>query len=81
MPDEHDHYLELDIRHALKHGPVSMATRKFVRGLSEGDLDYLCWVIAEELWRARWRRLPPDRIGSSAPGAPLRSDSGGPEER
>ncbi len=32
MPDEHDH-LSLDIRFALSYGPVSEATRKFVRGL------------------------------------------------
>ena len=37
MPDPYDH-LALDIRFALKHGPVSQATRKFVRGLSELDL-------------------------------------------
>jgi len=66
MPD-HDH-LELDIRYALKHGPVSQATRKFVRGLSDHDLEYLCGVIAEKLWRSRWRRLPPAPIGPSAAG-------------
>jgi hypothetical protein len=67
MPDDHDH-LEFDIRLALTHGPVSRETRKFVRGLSEHDLEYLCGVIAKELWRSRWRRLPPEPIGPSAPG-------------
>jgi hypothetical protein len=65
MPDDHDH-LAFDIKFALTHGPVSMATRKFVRGLSEHDLEYLCGVIAEKLWRSRWRRLPPEPIGPSA---------------
>jgi hypothetical protein len=68
MPDDHDH-LAFDIKFALTHAPVSMATRKFVRGLSGHDLEYLCGVIAEELWRSRWRRLRPEPIESSAPGA------------
>ena len=67
MPDDHDH-LAFDIKFALTHGAVSMATRKFVRGLSEHDFEYLCGVIAEQLWRSRWRRLPPEPIGPSAPG-------------
>jgi len=38
MPDDHDH-LAFDIKFALTHAPVSMATRKFVRagsGTAEG---------------------------------------------
>jgi hypothetical protein len=50
VPDD-----RVDIKLALTHGRVSMATRRFVRGLSEHDLEYLCGVLAENLWRARWR--------------------------
>jgi hypothetical protein len=43
MPDQHDG-LDLDSKLVLM---------RFLRGLSEQELEYLCGATAEKLWRAR----------------------------
>jgi len=51
MPgDDHDH-LAFDIKFALTYGRVSMAARKFVRGLSHSRDEQECLTSA-------WRRQP-----------------------
>ncbi len=69
MPDIDN--LAFAIRFALVHGTISREARKAIRSLSDHDLDFMYKTVADHLRLCRWRQLPPDPIGPSAPWAKM----------
>lgn len=57
MPDFNS--LVFDVAFAMTH-KTGGATKKLIRSLPDGELDYVARKVAEHLRLCGWRQLPPD---------------------